>query len=207
MFNVTVQDGPDTTDPRSIDWRLRQSRAVVGFDLDTNGLPVNPLEPDLPEGRGELWHWGEAVAADAIVFNTDAAGFRELLMIERDDNHGYALPGGCLDEGETPLAAAVRELTEETGLALSPTAFAMRHARYVPDPRAARNAWMVTVPGVVELHMAAPPAVVGTDDARRAVWLPAGSYAELEAAVRSRGARLFAAHAAMLRDVLELARV
>ena len=118
MFNVTVQDGPDATDPRSIDWRLRQSRAVIGFDLDTNGLPVNPLEPDLPEGRGELWHWGEAVAADAIVFNTDAAGFRELLMIERDDDippladmlselgHARALAKKVLGRKSAPRAAS-----------------------------------------------------------------------------------------------------
>lgn len=207
MFNVTVQNGPDATDPRSIDWDLRLSRAVIGFDLDASGLPLNPVEPYLPEGRGELWHWGEAVAADAIVFNTDAAGFRELLMIDREDDYGYALPGGCLDAGETPLAAVARELTEETGLALSPTAFAMQRARYVTDPRAGRHAWMVTVPGIAQLHMAAPPAVVGTDDARRALWLPAGSYTELEAAVRARGGRLFAAHVQMLHDLLELTRV
>lgn len=202
MFNVTVQNGPDTTDPREIDWAARMGRAVIGFELESSGLPLNPMESWLPEGRGELWHWGEAIAADAVVTNTDATGARSLLMIERDDNHGYALPGGCLDEGENPLAAAVRELAEETRLELSPTAFTMQRARYVPDPRAGRNAWMVTVPGVAELHMAAAPAVVGTDDARRAVWLPAGTYAELKTAVKSLGGRLFAAHEAMLRDLL-----
>ncbi|MCD0442480.1 NUDIX hydrolase [Glycomyces sp. A-F 0318] len=207
MFNTTVTGGPDAADPREIDWPTRMGRAVIGFDLDASGLPLNPMEPYLPAGRGELWHWGEAVAADAIVRNTDADGFRELLMIERDDDHGYALPGGGLDEDETPLAAVVRELAEETGLALSPTAFRMDRARYVPDPRAGRHAWMVTVPGVAALHMATPPAVVGTDDARRALWLPAGSYAELEAAVRARGGKVFAAHQAMLHDLLEPAAV
>ncbi|GAA2267134.1 hypothetical protein GCM10009853_020480 [Glycomyces scopariae] len=202
MYNVTSQNGPDETDPQRIDWGLHRRRAVIGFEFDVNGLPVNPIEPDLPEGRGELWHWGEAVNGDAIVTNTDAESRRELLMIERDDDHGYAVPGGGLDPDEDGLAAIVRELAEETRLRLSPTAFRVQRARYVPDPRAGRHAWMVTIPGRADLHMATPPAVVGTDDARRAVWLRASTYAELEAAVIARGGRIFKAHEAMLRDLL-----
>lgn len=213
MYNVTCPTGPDMRDPRTLDWTAHRSRALIGFDLDTDpawfGVPVNPMEPNLPAGRGELWHAaGEAVAADALVFNTDRDGFRELLMIVREDGYGYAVPGGCLDaigddgDTETPLSAAVRELGEEASLFLSPTAFVPQRARYVPDPRAARHAWMVTVPHVAELHMATPPVVVARDDARRALWLPAGSWAQLESAVRARGGDVFAAHVPMLRDLL-----
>lgn len=201
-YNTTVSGGPDTTDPHAIDWPERQARAVVPFGLDAAGLPVNPCEPDLPAGRGGLWHWGEAVAADAIVTTVGSAGVRRVLMIDREDGHGWALPGGMLDPGETPLDAVARELAEETGLELSPESFTMRSGRYVPDPRAGRAAWMVTVPGVAELATDTLPEVDGQDDARRAVWLPAGSYAELAAAVADRGGRVFAAHVDMLRDVL-----
>ncbi|WP_051326158.1 NUDIX domain-containing protein [Glycomyces tenuis] len=199
-FNITVSGGPDATDPRVIDWPVRQERAVVPFNVDVDGLPINPVEPSLPAGRGGLWHWGEAVAADAIVFAFDAVGARHLLMVERGDDHGWALPGGMLDSGETPQTAAARELAEETGLVLDAEAFAMLPGRYVPDPRAGRAAWMVTVPGVAVLHTPALPEVDGRDDARRAAWLPAASYAQLAVAVADRGGELFAAHVGLLRD-------
>lgn len=207
LFNTTSPTGPDTTDPRHIDWQTRQARAVVPFALDAEGLPVNPAEPDLPTGRNGLWHWGEAVAADAVVTTVDNAGTRRVLMIEREDGHGWALPGGMLDPGETPLDAVARELAEETGLDLDSSAFAMLPGRYAPDPRAGRAAWMVTVPGLAVLHTDTPPAVVGSDDANRAAWLPADTYAELEAAVTARGGRVFRAHVALLREQLDYATV
>lgn len=199
MYNVTVSDGPDTTDPRTIDWPARQERALIDFGIDASGLPVNPIEPYLPAGRVDLWHWGEAVAADAIVTAIDPTGARRVLMVEREDGHGWALPGGMLDPGETHEAAAVRELAEETGLHLSPLVFTSRPRRYVSDPRAGRGAWVVTVPSVAILFTDTLPSVDGRDDARRAEWLPAGSYAELAAAVETRGSRVFPAHVDLLR--------
>lgn len=205
MFNLTTQK-PDDRDPRQInDWPEKQKRAVVPFHLDEEGVPVNPTynpeKPNLPEGRGKLWHWGEAVATDAFVA-IFVNGKRKLLMIERGDGHGWALPGGCLDEGETPLQALVRELAEETGLVLRESDFDMQEGRYVPDPRAGRAAWMVTVPGVAVLSNDTLPEVTGKDDARRAMWLPANDYAELEAALANLGGRVFAAHVEMLQELL-----
>ncbi|MET8704313.1 NUDIX hydrolase [Kitasatospora sp. NPDC004723] len=54
--------------------------------------------------------------ADVVCFKDDS-----VLLIERkwDPYQGrFALPGGHVDPGETSLAAAVRELEEETGLAV-----------------------------------------------------------------------------------------
>jgi ADP-ribose pyrophosphatase YjhB (NUDIX family) len=54
------------------------------------------------------------VGANAAVF--DEAG--RLLLVRREDNDYWALPGGHLDYGETLVQAAVREAREETGLAV-----------------------------------------------------------------------------------------
>lgn len=47
------------------------------------------------------------------VFTTDEAG--SVLLIRRDDNGLWAMPGGCQDLGETPAECACRECEEETG--------------------------------------------------------------------------------------------
>lgn len=198
MFNVTTQDGPDQRDPQTIDWTLRQGRALISFDLDNDGLPVNPVQPNLPAGRQGLWHWGEAVAADAIVTATDSHGAQHLLMVERADGHGWALPGGGLDEGESIRSALARELAEETSLELAEDLFRVRAARYVPDPRAGRAAWMVSAPGDATLHTDTLPKVEGQDDARQAVWIPANSFSELITEIDQRGGSIFSAHVAML---------
>lgn len=55
--------------------------------------------------------------ARAIIFNTEG----ELLMVERHKagEHYFVLPGGHVDEGETPEQAVIREVREETGLGVA----------------------------------------------------------------------------------------
>lgn len=201
-FNLTSQDGPDQTDPRLIHWPSRQSRALVPFELDAEGLPVNPVQPELPAGRNSLWHWGEAIAVDALVFHIDTYGTRRLLMVERGDGHGWALPGGMLDPNETPLTAVARELAEETGLPIPEERFYLSDPRYMPDPRAGRNAWMVGIPGTATLRSHNLPNVSGRDDANDATWLPADSYAVLETAITLLGGVVFPAHRDLLAERL-----
>jgi 8-oxo-dGTP pyrophosphatase MutT (NUDIX family) len=64
-------------------------------------------------------------AAVAIVLvKTDAGGTALLLTLRasglRAHSNQWALPGGRCDEGETPIAASLRELHEELGLELEP---------------------------------------------------------------------------------------
>lgn len=53
------------------------------------------------------------LAAIAIVFSADET---ELLLVKRRDTPIWVLPGGGVEEGETPAAAAEREAYEETGV-------------------------------------------------------------------------------------------
>ncbi|WP_327048958.1 NUDIX domain-containing protein [Microbispora sp. NBC_01189] len=193
-------------DPARIDWAPRQRAAAVPFQV-IDGRPLNPFAPTgIRYGRNELGHWGERLAADALVTATDEDGRRWLVMVERGDGHGWAVPGGCVESGEEPAAAAVRELEEETGLALAGESWRVMPARYVPDPRASDEAWMVTVPAAVHLgtiRRADLPVPVGADDAKRAAWVRADSYPALVADLKAtyRG-RVFAAHVAMLSGFL-----
>jgi 8-oxo-dGTP pyrophosphatase MutT (NUDIX family) len=64
---------------------------------------------------------GRRAAAVAVVLLPDAEGRACLLLTKRTPRlraHGgqWALPGGRIDAGETPVAAALRELSEEVGL-------------------------------------------------------------------------------------------
>jgi ADP-ribose pyrophosphatase len=197
----------ETVDPRSLDWRARQATARIPFPVE-DGLPVNPVQPDLPEGQGELYHFGERACGDVAVFVT-VGGARWLLLGKRDDGHGWALPGGGLEGDEPDLIGALRELVEEAGvqvdLADPRVTVTVDGARYVPDPRAGRNAWMVTTLVVVDLGERPNfPAARAGDDLLRVAWFPARSVPLLEAAIGcvEAGGRLFRAHREMLTDLL-----
>lgn len=205
VLTVGVSEGwaDPITDPALIDWEERQAAAAIPFEV-VDGRPVNPCETTgIRYGRNELGHWGEKLAADAIVTAHCVDG-RHLLMVERGDGHGWAVPGGCVDPGEDPGAAAVRELAEETGLIVEGVDWRVLPARYVPDPRASDEAWMVTVPALADLgSVRGLPPVEGADDAARAVWVRADSYAALvDYLAVMYGGRVFAAHVAMLQDLL-----
>lgn len=194
------------TGPTRINWTARQKRAAIPFRV-VNGRPINPCGPTgIRYGRNELGHWGEQLCADAIVTAVDRDNHVWLVMVERGDGHGWALPGGYVDPGEGPVWAAFRELHEETGLSMwdGCVRFTALPARYVPDPRASDEAWMVTVP--VHLNYGRPavlPPVTGGDDARRAVWVPAVDFdCVTRHLANAYDGTVFPAHRDLLADIL-----
>ncbi|GIG57767.1 hypothetical protein Lfu02_21390 [Longispora fulva] len=206
-FTVGVAEGwaDAETDPTRIDWTARQAAAAIPFAV-IDGRPVNPAElTEVRYGRNGLGRWGENLMADALVTATTSDGIRWLLLIERGDGHGWAVPGGSVEPGESPADASARELTEETGLAVPAERWRAGTPVYVPDPRASAEAWAVTVPASAHLGTVADlPVVVGADDARRAMWVRADSYAGLCRELAAWfGGRVFAAHVAMLTGFLD----
>lgn len=118
-------------------------------------------------------------------------GVWHVLLIERVDGAGWAMPGGAIEPGERPYLAALRELQEETGIQLNlaanvqggPPYWSLRGtlvkglvhldaSRWVPDPRGSMEAWAVTVVARCDLgEVGALPEVRGGGDARRAEWI------------------------------------
>jgi 8-oxo-dGTP diphosphatase len=58
-----------------------------------------------------------------------------VLIKRRNPPHGWALPGGFVDEGEPVERAAVREVDEETGLAVALTDLLYVYSDPARDPR------------------------------------------------------------------------
>lgn len=195
-------------DPTRIDWAGRQAAAAIPFRV-IDGRPVKPgASTGIRYGRNELGHWGEQRCADAFVTAT-AGGLRWIVMVERADGHGWALPGGYVDAGEHPVDAAIRELAEETGLMVDRDKDyqLLLPSRVVPDPRGSDEAWMVTTPVAFDLgdfpdgalHL---PRLSGADDAKQAGWTHADTFSDVMQHLMLRGGEVFAAHRDLLSDLL-----
>lgn len=76
--------------------------------------------------RGELAHSSPYSGGDAGI--VDERG--RILLIQRSDDHLWAMPGGLFEVGETPAEGVCREAFEETGLELD-----VRHLVGVYDSR------------------------------------------------------------------------
>ena len=78
-----------------------------------------------------------AVTADIIIIKGNCPN-QTILLIKRKNNpfkNFYALPGGFLDKNETLHDAAIRELKEETGIAISSLCFFNYYDAINRDPR------------------------------------------------------------------------
>ncbi|MDT3396149.1 NUDIX hydrolase [Streptomyces sp. B1866] len=105
--------------------------------------------------------------ADIVIVDTD----RRVLLIERgwDPFAGrWALPGGHVDPGETSLAAAVRELEEETRVRVP--AGNLRQIGVWDTPGRDPRGRYVTVAYLAVVPVGTPAAA--GDDARTAGWWP-----------------------------------
>ncbi|MBI3451123.1 MAG: NUDIX hydrolase [Acidobacteria bacterium] len=74
------------------------------------------------------------LAADCII-QIDGDPARIVLVRRRNPPHGWAIPGGFVDYGESVEAAAVREMKEETGLDVTLTRQLHIYSDPARDPR------------------------------------------------------------------------
>jgi 8-oxo-dGTP diphosphatase len=75
------------------------------------------MQPFTPEER-KAWLEGlHKVPAGAAMLLEDSTG--KLLVVKAHYKTYWTMPGGVIDEGESPIQAAIRETMEEVGIALS----------------------------------------------------------------------------------------
>ncbi len=108
-----------------------------------------------------------APTVDIVIF--DPA--RGVVLIERaNEPHGYALPGGFVDYGETVQQAAVREAKEETGLSVILTGLLGVYS----DPK--RDERKHTLSIVFTAQAENPEQLQAGDDAAGAAFYPLGQW-------------------------------
>ncbi len=140
---------------------------------------------------------------DAIVLATRGL-YRWLLLVERADGRGWAVPGGRAEPSDGgPVDTAARELMEETGLHLPAGVWRVGVEIRVPDERFV-GGWVATVPCVADLGVVDDlPFVWAGDGVVRAEWVQAGSFDLLVRTVSGRfGGVVYPPHLNMLADVL-----
>ncbi|NDY93481.1 NUDIX domain-containing protein [Ideonella livida] len=120
------------------------------------------------------------VTVDAVV---QCAG--HVLMIRRGQQPGrglWALPGGFLEQEDTVLDSALRELVEETHLDLSPAQAraALRGQQVFDDPQRSQRGRTVTHGFYFDLGLRPLPPIEAGDDAAGAHWLPLAALPALE---------------------------
>lgn len=113
------------------------------------------------------------MTVDAVVVQSG-----HILLVKRGDMPGkglWALPGGFLNQGETMLDGALRELKEETRIKLPIPVLkgSIKDSRTFDAPNRSQRGRTITQAFYIDLGFAEDlPKVKGSDDAEKAFWVP-----------------------------------
>lgn len=187
-IEVPNADGIDATTIRNDylanDGRLRAERLLPAPVLtwmemfwENPAVTILRREFEFVKKYKEQW----AAAPYAPTFHTvDAVVVQSghILLIERGAMPGkglWALPGGFLEQGETLVDGAIRELHEETKIALSEDTLrrCITAQRTFDDPNRSQRGRTITTAFLLELRPDVKlTKVKGSDDAAKAKWIP-----------------------------------
>lgn len=117
-----------------------------------------------------------SLTADIVVFGSgdeNKSLYDYVLLVKRKNEpfkDQWAIPGGFVNLGESPLQAAARELKEETDLVVHPNNFYLSDVYGDPDrdPRG----WVVSIAYFVFAGHISKNIPIAGDDAQSASWVP-----------------------------------
>ncbi|HYH75473.1 MAG TPA: NUDIX domain-containing protein [Candidatus Saccharimonadales bacterium] len=151
---------------------------AAGLELDAAGRPLHPwfarmiADPliGVLVNKGALWVWGPDRTTDAVV----QKGGHTLLQ-RRSDTGQWSIPGGFVNDDETSKDGMLREVHEETGLAVPDDArITQTYHGPVADIRLTAHAWPLDTSFLVELPEDGPlPEVFCADnESTEVLWVP-----------------------------------
>lgn len=157
---------------------------ALGDQVDADRYEALRAEWRTLRQQREAW----AVAPYPPVFVTVDAVVRcagQVLLIRRDRHPGaglLALPGGFLEQQDTLLESALREVQEETQLDLPAAEWraALQGVAVFDAPGRSQRGRTITHAHFFDLGQRPLPPVRGDDDAREALWMPQSDLAGLE---------------------------
>lgn len=185
LIDVGFIDAPSATEIRHNIFRAVSRNGDYGISAIKKELHVpynvakvlNKMYYDELDYR-TTWGEGPFLTADSLVQVGD-----HILLVERGDDGGLALPGGFLNKNETFLQGAIRELKEETRLKVPVPVLkgSIKKRQVFDDPHRSTRARIVTE--AFHFHLindTTLPEVRGSDDARRAFWFPINELCDKE---------------------------
>jgi ADP-ribose pyrophosphatase YjhB (NUDIX family) len=93
-------------------YEIERSKRVMELSARLVGvIEKRPAEEILPRFLDNLYHWSAISGVEAVVVREG-----KILLIQREDDGLWALPGGLSEIGETLAQSAQRELHEEAGV-------------------------------------------------------------------------------------------
>ena len=100
-----------------------------------------------------------------------------ILLVKRGDMPGkglWALPGGFLNQDETMLDGAIRELKEETKIKVPVPVLkgSIKSSKTFDAPNRSSRGRTITQAFLIDLGVGELPKVKGSDDAEKAFWVP-----------------------------------
>lgn len=112
------------------------------------------------------------MTVDAVVVQSG-----HILLVKRGDMPGkglWALPGGFLNQEETMLDGAIRELKEETKIKVPPQILKdrVKESKTFDAPNRSARGRTITQAFYIDLGAGELPKVKGSDDAEKAFWVP-----------------------------------
>jgi bifunctional NMN adenylyltransferase/nudix hydrolase len=112
------------------------------------------------------------MTVDAVVVQSG-----HILLVKRGDMPGkglWALPGGFLNQDETMLDGAIRELKEETKIKVPVPVLkgSIKESKTFDAPNRSARGRTITQAFLIDLGVGELPKVKGADDAEKAFWAP-----------------------------------